>query len=240
MEVCGQLIPNCLIDTGSSCTVIRKTILQRLNIEIIIIGEPLLVRCFMGNIVSCNSVCLLQLKVDEVSGKDVRALVLDDSLLSYDIIVGCDFINQSHIVMIKYRDGLHFLNRLNLIQEIQTSENSKLYLSKISFGNLGRDQVLQCFKLLCQYEDRVTFSLSDLGRAEQVEMHIRLKSDQPVVYRPYRMSLTEKGVLSGLLQELLENKIIRESSSPYASPILLVKKKQAIIECVSITENLIR
>jgi hypothetical protein len=41
------------------------------------------------------------------------------------------------------------------------------------------------------------------------------------VYRPYRMPIKEKEILRGIVNELLA----RESNSPYASPVLLVKKK---------------
>jgi hypothetical protein len=42
---------------------------------------------------------------------------------------------------------------------------------------------------------------------------------------PYRVPQVEKQILQGILTELLENGIIQESKSPYASPVLLVKKK---------------
>jgi hypothetical protein len=45
------------------------------------------------------------------------------------------------------------------------------------------------------------------------------------VYRPYRMPIKEKEILRGIVNELLANGTVRESNSPYASPVLLVKKK---------------
>lgn len=43
--------------------------------------------------------------------------------------------------------------------------------------------------------------------------------------RPYRMSLSERQEVKMIISDLLQNKIIRPSTSPYASPILLVPKK---------------
>jgi hypothetical protein len=39
------------------------------------------------------------------------------------------------------------------------------------------------------------------------------------------MSKAKKKILQGIIDELLNNEIIRESNSPHASPTLLVKKK---------------
>lgn len=41
-----------------------------------------------------------------------------------------------------------------------------------------------------------------------------------------------------LVPDLFKNGIVRESDSPFASPALLVKKKDGVrIDCVLITEN---
>lgn len=67
--------------------------------------------------------------------------------------------------------------------------------------------------------------MKDLGKTDTVTLSIRCTSDVPVVYRPYRLAEPEKQILRKMVQELLDNGIIRESNSPYASPVLLVKKK---------------
>jgi len=58
------------------------------------------------------------------------------------------------------------------------------------------------------------------------EMTIRLiDSNKTVQRRPYRLSPNEKEIVRERITELLNCNIIRPSCSPYASPILLVKKK---------------
>ncbi|KAG6439713.1 hypothetical protein O3G_MSEX001014 [Manduca sexta] len=56
-------------------------------------------------------------------------------------------------------------------------------------------------------------------------MTIMLKDNTPVVYRPYRLAYSERENVKGMIQDMLDNGIIVESTSSYASPIILVQKK---------------
>lgn len=56
-------------------------------------------------------------------------------------------------------------------------------------------------------------------------MNIRLVSDELIVHRPRRLSVAEQEVVTETINELLEKGIIRPSKSNYASPIVLVDKK---------------
>lgn len=57
------------------------------------------------------------------------------------------------------------------------------------------------------------------------EMEIRLTSDTPFHHLPRRLSYKEKSEVRDIVRNLLDEGIVRPSNSPYASPIVLVKKK---------------
>ena len=57
------------------------------------------------------------------------------------------------------------------------------------------------------------------------EMIINLKHEQPISFRSRRRSFADKEKLRAISDELIEKGIIRPSNSPYASPIVLVRKK---------------
>jgi hypothetical protein len=89
-------------------------------------------------------------------------------------------------------------------------------------GALHRGELLA---LLNKYRDCFAMDLSELGRSRIGEIEIRVDDPSPVVYRPYRLSHSEREFVREHIAELKNYGIIRESNSPYASPILLVKKK---------------
>lgn len=57
------------------------------------------------------------------------------------------------------------------------------------------------------------------------EMKISVKNNQPISFRPRKLAYDEKLQLQEIIDDLLETKVIRESDSPYCSPIVLVNKK---------------
>lgn len=52
-----------------------------------------------------------------------------------------------------------------------------------------------------------------------------LEGSNPVNQRPYRYALYQKTEIDKMVQTLLDAGTIQTSSSPYASPVVLVKKK---------------
>jgi len=53
-----------------------------------------------------------------------------------------------------------------------------------------------------------------------------LPGAQPFRLRPYRYNLAQKDEIEAQVKEFLANGMIVPSSSPFASPVLLVKKKE--------------
>lgn len=90
---------------------------------------------------------------------------------------------------------------------------------------LNGDQRDRLYLLLQNYRDCFATNLSEIGCAIDVEMKIDLVDNRPVVYRPYRLSHYERERVRETIDDLLQNDIIQESKSDYASPILMVKKK---------------
>ena len=72
----------------------------------------------------------------------------------------------------------------------------------------------------------------DLGHLKTIEHRIETGDNPPVKQRPYRVPQILKEDLRNHLTNLLEHDVIRQSSSPFASPCLLVKKKDGTTRLV--------
>ncbi|GFW40071.1 retrovirus-related Pol polyprotein from transposon gypsy [Trichonephila clavipes] len=73
-------------------------------------------------------------------------------------------------------------------------------------------------KLIQDYKPEKTASTD-------VTMRIILKDEEPVCQHPRRLAFTERQEVNKQIEEWLNEGIIRPSSSEYASPIVMVKKK---------------
>ena len=95
----------------------------------------------------------------------------------------------------------------------------------VNLEGMDSKQVHQIAKLL--QENELAFSKGDLdlGYCDAIPHKINVTSNVPI-RQPYRrIPPTQIAEVKKLLQDMLEKGIICKSSSPYASPIVLVRKK---------------
>jgi hypothetical protein len=79
--------------------------------------------------------------------------------------------------------------------------------------------------LLHQFQDIFQAPIG-LPPHRDCDHHIPLKEGaKPYNVRPYRMSHSQKNSVELLVKEMLKNSEIRTSTSPYSSPVILVRKK---------------
>lgn len=79
-------------------------------------------------------------------------------------------------------------------------------------------------ELLLKYSDRFITGFPT-AVVTTGSLNIRLIKDTTIHYRPYRMAHSERQITAEIITNLKANCIIRESQSPFASPMILVKKK---------------
>jgi hypothetical protein len=79
--------------------------------------------------------------------------------------------------------------------------------------------------LLHQFQD-IFQAPTGLPPHRDCDHQIPLKEGaKPYKVRPYRMSHSQKNLVELLVKEMLKNSEIRTSTSPYSSPVILVRKK---------------
>ena len=109
------------------------------------------------------------------------------------------------------------------VERLREPEREYL-LSKMHIKAPGRWRQ-QYIDLLLRYHDTLSKSKFDLGWSDVVRHKIRMKSEEPIFVRQFRVPMHHQEVLREFVNELLRKGAIRPSRSPYNSPIFCVDKK---------------
>ncbi|GBM10181.1 Retrovirus-related Pol polyprotein from transposon 412 [Araneus ventricosus] len=90
---------------------------------------------------------------------------------------------------------------------------------------LNEEQQIAVKELFQEFQHLFSTSDSDVGRCNMTQHRINIGNHPPIKQYPRRLPLVKKEEAERLVKEMLDNGIIEESSGPWASPIVLVKKK---------------
>ena len=89
-------------------------------------------------------------------------------------------------------------------------------------AELNGEQRNEVMEVLRRYEEICT-EIS--GKAGVIENKIDLSDDCPIRCKPYPLPYTKRGEIREEIKNMMDTGIVRESSSPYASSLVVVKKK---------------
>ena len=91
--------------------------------------------------------------------------------------------------------------------------------------HLGSQEKEKLFQLLQEYEDIFASTPEDFGRTGMIKHKINTGEAQPIRQQVRRIPLFRREEARKLLHSMLEKDVIQPSKSPWASPIVLVRKK---------------
>ncbi|GFV97935.1 retrovirus-related Pol polyprotein from transposon 17.6 [Trichonephila clavipes] len=140
--------------------------------------------------------------------------VVPTDKLKFEAVIGSDLLEQASISFTK--EGVKFHKYENHAQLMQISAEN---LQELDLRHVENRQIKkELEKLIQDYKPEKTASTD-------VTMRIILKDEEPVCQHPRRLAFTERQDVNKQIEKWLNEGIIRPSSSEYASPIVMVKKK---------------
>lgn len=117
-------------------------------------------------------------------------------------------------------------NFCSVIDPPQLGEDFEFWGGDFDFSHLETEDKTRLLLFLNEYKDLFAQSVSDLEIGCDTLLHkVFLSDDLPVRQRHYKVPHHLKNELDRQINELLETGIITHSKSPYAAPVILVKKK---------------
>ena len=95
----------------------------------------------------------------------------------------------------------------------------------IAAAELSGEQREQLTELVTEFSDVFALDDSELGCTNLVQHFIDTGDSPPVRQRPYRIPMAHRETVNQMTEEMLERGVIQPSMSPWASPVVLVPKK---------------
>ncbi|KAJ4754640.1 polyprotein [Rhynchospora pubera] len=241
----GQ-IPICvLLDSGSSHSFVNPAVIQCLPHKLTKI-PPLKVKIANGESMTSEYLCesMLFSIQDHTFEKVLRVL----DVQGYDLILGMDWLSSFGEMTINWERGdikmfhkgrdvrLHMQEVVAEVQFLQGTtslERERRCGNEVILAHLFNLQVSNnstsiepALKHVLDKYQQVFLEPKSLPPQRTVDHKVvLLPGSKPVSQRPYRFSHYQKLEITKIIEELLKDGFIKPSSSPFASPVLLVKKK---------------
>ncbi|GFU68582.1 hypothetical protein TNCV_3624031 [Trichonephila clavipes] len=212
----GNKIIEALIDIGSSVSLIREDVSKGI-IEPSKLSKDIAVLIGLGKY-EVKTKGSFQRKI-ELDGEEYSLTwhVVPTPSLEFQAVIGSDILEQASVCFYKesvqfrkHEDKICFLQ----IQVCKPEVEDEIVVQHVTNPRIRR----QLLELISNYEPKKTETIN-------VSMRIILKDDIPVYQPARRLSLSENQDVNKQIDEWLEQGIVRPSSPEYASPIVLVKKK---------------
>ncbi len=93
-------------------------------------------------------------------------------------------------------------------------------------SNIESEQKQQLVELINEYRHCFALDISELGCTNLTRMDIKeVKESKPICMKPYKTNALQRDAIKKIVGEWKENGVVSETRSPYASPVILVKKK---------------
>jgi hypothetical protein len=161
--------------------------------------------------------------------------VVPSDTMTHNLVLGRNFLFTPDLQIIFDRERGIVVNKVEPgpIQESSFQPENELLLIDPHALRDGIDHIIINPEVDKQVDCKLNFLLQQHFQEEeptvpqtQLEATIIMKPDHvPFNFNARRLSVFEKSQLREILDNLLREGVIRESNSPYASPIVLVKKK---------------
>ncbi|KAJ8039226.1 hypothetical protein HOLleu_16875 [Holothuria leucospilota] len=131
---------------------------------------------------------------------------------------------------IKVEDDESLVPTIKVKGSVRLEDGSPVKLPMgVNLEHLDDEKMRKVSVLLSKYSAAFSDGEYDLGFCDVIPHEINVTSDAPIRMPYRRIPPNEMSEVKELLQGMLDKGIIRRSASPYASPVVLVRKKTGVL-----------
>ena len=231
----GNTEINCLIDTGSDTSLMKPQILKYKNQKL---QKPIKYNS-LGGIGQVTHVMRTPFPKEFKVQGDMEWKIFPLKSNKYDGIIGMNFLtpldakldlkSQSIKILSKYKipfEDINLPREIAQANHLETVPNSEEEIYKqTNSASLDREEKQLLKNLLKQNKDLFYLEGDNLTFTHEVKHEIKTKDQNPIFCKIYRYPQIHEKEIEKQMNEMLNQGIIRESNSPYNSPLWIVPKK---------------
>ncbi|XP_060873984.1 uncharacterized protein LOC132947753 [Metopolophium dirhodum] len=235
---------NGIVDTSSTNVLLRESVACRAGVTYQRTSRPLYA---VGDANQPSTITIGEAKVDvDIDGvlaADHEVRIVSDDALPVDVLVGQTWLQLPHVHFYKCGSELIFEANAGLETtdcSVTDYDNTCSYVAEVRAPkpretitvddvridtSVTAEQRDELMTLMNRYRDVFAKTLDELGCTDVVKMEIVETPDSASVSaKAYRSSPSDRRLISNILLEWKSAGIISDSTSSYASPVLLVNK----------------
>ena len=220
-----------LIDTGAAASFICLSLLKQLPYEKLVdkenkFNKPVF-RTVAGNVIKIKGVYEVDLQLSNKHDFKHTFYILEH--LDEGCILGIDFLNDLDItISTKDRSLLYKHQKEKQKLKLPTYPLYNIRIEpedKFNFPGIPKEYLQPIRGLLYDNNNLFADKMSELGMATAVKHTINTGDTNPINLPLRRTPESLKLVVRSHIDEMETHNIIRESTSPYAAPVVMVPKK---------------
>lgn len=220
MIVDKNKIISAVYDNGSTCSLINDRLVRELKTELF--SNRAILKSLSG-VDFCEKRATVQLKIGEIEDA-LNVCVVKNSNFNYDLLLGLDAIKKFRLLQ---DENLRIKQKLrDKYLDIALISETYLNVQEIELSHLSEDDQQRIKKVVFEFRDCFAQNKYDVGTQIKTEAFIKLKEDRYISKKPYRCSFPDQDEIDLQVSKLMENGLIEESDSPFASPVTLAFKKE--------------
>lgn len=229
----GGLKTRALVDTGASASIMATFLWRRIaNTEVTEIRKNFpTFKSICGMAMKPIGTYIIKMKIHPNDNSRISQIFYVLEKLTEPCILGIDFITNADIKLdsssrrITYTNNeakFHVIGKFDDADEAVVASKNE---HKIVIGNDDCEKYMETIQeMLKGNKDIIAEKTAELGKAIGVK-HSILTEGPPIFTPPRRNARTLQPTIRESIEEMLKHDIIRPSTSPYSSPIVLVNKK---------------
>ena len=237
-KIDGKLL-ECVIDTGATVSIMSKRIAEKNNVEFS--KKTTEIRLANGKVIRGLITVPLDVIIESRYSK-MKFVVMENDKI--DVLLGLDWLVHNKASVNPFEGTLILPDNTEAVEEIENVYLSEYFEKEDSLEedsweveehkavipdeeSLGEEKTRQIRNWIKDNRSAFAYSYDEIGICNIDEFKLKLMSDEPIYIPPYRKSQSERNSIKKEVDKMLKAGVIRESTSSYSFPVIIVPKKDS-------------